>query len=888
MKTKLSSIIVCLVLSLACVVMPAFALVSAAADEVTVSFFVSGENERPDKMTAAAGSSITLPDVAQKELTYGGNTYTFAGWAYDRVEGEKTSETKPIVYAAGASYQVTEDVALYAVYSRTASVETSSTQYVLAKSNSDLAIGKKIVIAADASDYALSTNQRSSNREAVAITKSSDKSTITFGDNVQIIELKAGKKSTQYGLYTGSSGYLYAAGSSSNYLKTKTTLDAHGSWDISISSSGVATIKATDSTNRNLMKYNYNNNNPPIISCYSSGQKDLAIYVETEVKSYTTTYFATSGDEPVLSCNHSNTRVEVTEPGKLTTGLSETICNGCGLTVNTEVIPAIGCEVSFIVPEGAETFETLSGKLEVTLPVTVEIPEIYNKYDYEFLGWVEAEVDNASAKPTFYEGGAKVTLTDDASFYALFVYVSSSETITKEQGYIKTNISDIKSNDVVVITMAKGNTVYALSSANGSSSSPAAPTVTVSGNKITSSVADALKWNISNNNGELVIYVNGSTSKWLYCTNSNSGVRVGGESNKAFEIDGTYGYLFNKATSRYTGVYNNSEWRCYSPVPTGSSNIANQTLAFYVYNDGGEEVINTYAYTTVLENAAPECNHAVSFSGASLSLGSTLAMNFYVKGCECGEFDASKYLVNFTIPTVGGEAITANAVELTEKDGAYYASFTGIAPQCMGMEITAALYTEEMAMPITTTCSVKQYAEGLVAVDANYIPVISALLNYGAAAQTYKAYDVENLVNEGLSFELNAVDAEPARATVALSNAANGVSIKSAGVRFDYDQKIYVKLNLAEGVDAEDVTVTIGGAVAAIDENNTVYSQGINAADFEEEILVTVEYNGEVSTLTYSVNAYAYNMYNNANAAEATKALVKAMYAYGAAVNSLD
>ena len=166
--------------------------------------------------------------------------------------------------------------------------------------------------------------------------------------------------------------------------------------------------------------------------------------------------------------------------------------------------------------------------------------------------------------------------------------------------------------------------------------------------------------------------------------------------------------------------------------------------------------------------------------------------------------------------------------------------------------------------------------------------VIVAMLNYGAAAQIYKAYDVENLVTNGLNFELAAVDAEPASATVALSNATNGVSIKSAGVRFDYDQKIYVKLNLAEGVDAEDVTVTIGGAVAAIDENNTAYSQGINAADFEEEIVVTVEYDGEVSTLTYSVNAYAYNMYNNANAAEATKALVKAMYAYGAAVNSLN
>ena len=152
--------------------------------------------------------------------------------------------------------------------------------------------------------------------------------------------------------------------------------------------------------------------------------------------------------------------------------------------------------------------------------------------------------------------------------------------------WVATDIANISATDVVVVTMSSGSTTWALTSAKGSSSAPTAVAVTVANDGLTEEPADALKWNISNTAGSLTIYPNGTTAKWLYCTNSNNGVRVGTNDNKTFTIEGTY--LKNAGTSRYIGVYNSQDWRCYTNT---TGNTAGQTLKFYKYvelTSGGE------------------------------------------------------------------------------------------------------------------------------------------------------------------------------------------------------------------------------------------------------------------------------------------------------------
>lgn len=175
-------------------------------------------------------------------------------------------------------------------------------------------------------------------------------------------------------------------------------------------------------------------------------------------------------------------------------------------------------------------------------------------------------------------------LTFPESQLAVINLTLAEENCTKKEvptpaSWIATDLADITATDEVVITMAKGESVYALTSAKGSSAAPTAVAVTVENKELAKAPAEDLVWNIANNNGSLTIYPKGQTATWLYTTDSNNGVRVGKNDNKTFVVDSKSGYLKNTTTSRYLGVYNNSDWRCYTPM---HANIAGQTLCFYV------------------------------------------------------------------------------------------------------------------------------------------------------------------------------------------------------------------------------------------------------------------------------------------------------------------
>lgn len=185
-------------------------------------------------------------------------------------------------------------------------------------------------------------------------------------------------------------------------------------------------------------------------------------------------------------------------------------------------------------------------------------------------------------------------------------------------GWVETDISKISSTDVVVITMNNGNT-YAMSNNNGTNNPPSAVKVTVSDDKTlletdNDKIADNIKWNVSNDNGTLTIYPNGTTATWLYCTNSNNGVRVGTNTNKTFKIDANSGYLVHEGTSRYIGVYNSQDWRCYT---TMHDNIKNQTLKFYKYVPCGptETTITLYP-----NNGTPNENQEITTEEESYAL----------------------------------------------------------------------------------------------------------------------------------------------------------------------------------------------------------------------------------------------------------------------------
>lgn len=148
-----------------------------------------------------------------------------------------------------------------------------SVVYELVTDPSNLTVDSEIIIVAADSDVALSTTQNNNNRGQAGVTK--DGNTISDpGSTVQVITIEDGTKDGTVAFNVGN-GYLYAASSGSNYLKTETDLSDNSSWSVAIAE-GVATIVAQGTNTRNTMQYNQSSS---LFSCYgSASQKAVSIY----------------------------------------------------------------------------------------------------------------------------------------------------------------------------------------------------------------------------------------------------------------------------------------------------------------------------------------------------------------------------------------------------------------------------------------------------------------------------------------------------------------------------------------------------------------------------------------------------------------------------------
>ena len=318
--------------------------------------------------------------------------------------------------------------------------------------------------------------------------------------------------------------------------------------------------------------------------------------------------------------------------------------NAVAVTNNQFTMPAEDVTVSatFVEKEQYAITWSVNGELKSLSPSSVaEGEEIGTLPEAEdcpegkvFVGWTATSEHNDPTNPPTYIDENTIP-TQSTTFYAVFATEETSTSVATED-YELMDITEIQPTDIVVVTMSKDGKTWALTSANGSSSSPTAVAVTVSGNKLANTPEDELQWNISNSNGSLIFYPNGETTKWLYCTNSNSGVRVGNNTSKEFTLDSNTGYLQHIGTSRYLGVYNSQDWRCYTNT---TGNIAGQTLKFYVKAAGGATIVEHTDYS--LDCSADEepylsiedvTSNAIDFG--SLFVESTLEKEFSINAAH--------------------------------------------------------------------------------------------------------------------------------------------------------------------------------------------------------------------------------------------------------------
>ena len=168
---------------------------------------------------------------------------------------------------------------------------------------------------------------------------------------------------------------------------------------------------------------------------------------------------------------------------------------------------------------------------------------------------------------------------------------------TTQTTWTKTTLSDIKEADTIAITMTKGNDTWVLpTTGEGSKKQPLATEVAVNGNTLTTSGSNGFGWKIAATEGGYHIKTG---SKYLYLTADNNGMRIGTtECVWSLSTDSYLTAKDSKDKSRYLGVYNGQDWRCYTNT---TGNIAGQTLNFWKLDAAKEQVATP---TANVENGA--------------------------------------------------------------------------------------------------------------------------------------------------------------------------------------------------------------------------------------------------------------------------------------------
>jgi len=149
--------------------------------------------------------------------------------------------------------------------------------YTMATSASDLQDGASFLFVGftdDGTAYAMGY-QKSNNRFALIVNENGGVVTATPATDptsqTEPFELTLGVSNGHWTFFDAlNNGYLYAAASDGNKLKTQTTLDANGEWVVTFSGNGECEPVAQGSNTRNIMRFNDSDLENVLFNCYNS------------------------------------------------------------------------------------------------------------------------------------------------------------------------------------------------------------------------------------------------------------------------------------------------------------------------------------------------------------------------------------------------------------------------------------------------------------------------------------------------------------------------------------------------------------------------------------------------------------------------------------------
>lgn len=240
--------------------------------------------------TYSEAQAITLsPGEGGEQVFYTINDGTEQRFI-EPIKLEEDGTYKISAYTAG-----TETLAKSATVTKTYVINLPLEEpYILCEDASWLTDGANIIFASSVAageQKAMSKLQKTNNRGVASVTIGSafnaGKETVGIvSKDADVAVFTVGISNGHITFYTGDSrdaknnsvaGYLYAANSKDNLLKTQNNVDGNAEWTVAVATNGEATIKAQGNNTHNWMRYNPNNG--AMFSCYEKGQNPIYIYL---------------------------------------------------------------------------------------------------------------------------------------------------------------------------------------------------------------------------------------------------------------------------------------------------------------------------------------------------------------------------------------------------------------------------------------------------------------------------------------------------------------------------------------------------------------------------------------------------------------------------------
>ena len=268
-----------------------------------------------------------------------------------------------------------------------------------------------------------------------------------------------------------------------------------------------------------------------------------------------------------------------------------------------------------------------------------------------------------------------------------------------------------------------------------------------------------------------------------------------------------------------------------------------------------------------------------ALNSLSMSLGDDLDMHFYVAADETN-------LENTTVSLlVGEESYSFSPTEPDAQTGDYKFS----------VELAAAQMTDTVTFQLkigediieTGTYTVRQYADAVLAgsYDEATKTLVREMLNYGGAAQSYFGYNTADLANDGITGAGEQEIPSQAQQEVTVQDQVTDVAFYGASMVFR--SRIAVRFYFNGDVTGCSFTAN-GQTLTPVQKDGVCYVEiaDILPQALDEQITLTVtDANGSRLTVSYSPMNYIVRM--NAKGGDALKAVLKAMYNYCLAAESV-